>query len=712
MAQSAHRWHFFRAGDVDQVAIRDASDLARLPELDPKLWAALAMPTRGIEIDSRTLDLLDTDKDGRVRQPEMVAAIRFMTATLADAGEIVTGGDGVAVAAIKDARIQAAAKRALAELGRADQKSIALADVADHAAAVAKLKVNGDGVLPPDSADDAETQKLIGEIIDVLGGVADRSGEKGVDQATVDKFFTEAQALVDWYQKREGQKELLPLGDATGPAAGALAVVRAKIDDYFTRARLAAFDPRAQAALNGAEADFAAIAAHELAPTAPEVARLPLARVEPARPLALKEGLNPAWAGSMATFVAATVTPLLGARAVLTEGDWAALQERLAAYEAWAATKPVSPVEKLGLPRLREVLGGDARARLTALIAKDKAQEDLNQEVVEVERLLQYKRDLFEILQNFVNFSRFYRHEWSVFQAGTLYVDGRSCDLCVEVADAGKHATLAAMADSYLAYCDIVRAGEKKTVVVAITGGDGDNIFVGRNGVFFDRKGRDWDATVTKVVANPISVREAFWAPYKKFARLIEEQFQKRAQAADAESQAALGKGAAVVAQADKAPAPPAPKKIDVGTVAAIGVAVGGIGAMVAGILSAFFGLGVWMPIGVVALILLISGPSMLLALLKLRRRNLGPLLDANGWAINGRARINVPFGGALTRLAAVPRGSIRSFDDPFAERRRPWRLYVTLAILVILGISWYVGKLDPYLPKAVRSATALDRQP
>jgi len=712
MAQSAHRWHFFRAGDVDQVAIRDASDLARLPELDPKLWAALAMPTRGIEIDSRTLDLLDTDKDGRVRQPEMVAAIRFMTATLADAGEIVTGGDGVAVAAIKDARIQAAAKRALAELGRADQKSIALADVADHAAAVAKLKVNGDGVLPPDSADDAETQKLIGEIIDVLGGVADRSGEKGVDQATVDKFFTEAQALVDWYQKREGQKELLPLGDATGPAAGALAVVRAKIDDYFTRARLAAFDPRAQAALNGAEADFAAIAAHELAPTAPEVARLPLARVEPARPLALKEGLNPAWAGSMATFVAATVTPLLGARAVLTEGDWAALQERLAAYEAWAATKPVSPVEKLGLPRLREVLGGDARARLTALIAKDKAQEDLNQEVVEVERLLQYKRDLFEILQNFVNFSRFYRHEWSVFQAGTLYVDGRSCDLCVEVADAGKHAALAAMADSYLAYCDIVRAGEKKTVVVAITGGDGDNIFVGRNGVFFDRKGRDWDATVTKVVANPISVREAFWAPYKKFARLIEEQFQKRAQAADAESQAALGKGAAVVAQADKAPAPPAPKKIDVGTVAAIGVAVGGIGAMVAGILSAFFGLGVWMPIGVVALILLISGPSMLLALLKLRRRNLGPLLDANGWAINGRARINVPFGGALTRLAAVPRGSIRSFDDPFAERRRPWRLYVTLAILVILGISWYVGKLDPYLPKAVRSATALDRQP
>ena len=62
--------------------------------------------------------------------------------------------------------------------------------------------------------------------------------------------------------------------------------------------------------------------------------------------------------------------------------------------------------------------------------------------------------------------------------------------------------------------------------------GDSDNLMVGRNGVFYDRQGRDWDATITKVVDNPISLREAFFAPYKKFIRMIEEQVAKRAAAA------------------------------------------------------------------------------------------------------------------------------------------------------------------------------------
>src|SRR6185312_11442726 len=106
------------------------------------------------------------------------------------------------------------------------------------------------------------------------------------------------------------------------------------------------------------------------------------------------------------------------------------------------------------------------------------------------------------------------------------------------------------------------------------------------------------------------------------------------------------------------APPPPAKKSLDLGTIAALGVAVGGIGAFIGALLTSIFGLGVWMPVGVIALSMMISGPSMLLAYLKLRTRNLGPLLDANGWAINGRARINVPFGTALTGVAALPAGA------------------------------------------------------
>ena len=79
----------------------------------------------------------------------------------------------------------------------------------------------------------------------------------------------------------------------------------------------------------------------------------------------------------------------------------------------------------------------------------------------------------------------------------------------------------------------------------------------------------------------------------------------------------------------------------------------------------------------------------MLIAYLKLRRRNLGPILDANGWAINTVARLNVPFGASLTDLARLPAGSERSLEDPYAERRSPWPTIVV--VLIVLAIAYGV---------------------
>ena len=65
-----HSWKFVRIGGVDQVVFRNGADIANIGTLDQKLWMALAMPTRGVEFDARTADLLDADKDGRIRPPE------------------------------------------------------------------------------------------------------------------------------------------------------------------------------------------------------------------------------------------------------------------------------------------------------------------------------------------------------------------------------------------------------------------------------------------------------------------------------------------------------------------------------------------------------------------------------------------------------------------------------------------------------------------
>src|SRR5262249_55297714 len=160
----------------------------------------------------------------------------------------------------------------------------------------------------------------------------------------------------------------------------------------------------------------------------------------------------------------------------------------------------------------------------TVLIAKDKELEPQANAIDSVDKLVRFHRDLYKLLVNFVSFRDFYgRKDKAIFQAGTLYLDQRSCDLCLAVDDAGRHGLMAALAGSYLAYCDCVRkaTGEKRQIVAAFTDGDSDNLMVGRNGIFYDRAGRDWDATISKIIDNPISIRQAFWSPYKKLVRMI-----------------------------------------------------------------------------------------------------------------------------------------------------------------------------------------------
>jgi hypothetical protein len=123
------------------------------------------------------------------------------------------------------------------------------------------------------------------------------------------------------------------------------------------------------------------------------------------------------------------------------------------------------------------------------------------------------------------------------------------------------------MSKAYIAYCDLKRpGGATRKIAACITQGDSDYLFVGRNGLFYDRQGLDWDASITAIVDNPISVQQAFLSPYKKFLRMIEEQVAKRAAAAETESNARLAALADKTANADKlapAPSPPtAPKKM------------------------------------------------------------------------------------------------------------------------------------------------------
>jgi hypothetical protein len=716
---SGHVWKFFRAGGFDQVKLETGSDLMHLNELDLKLWVALSCPTTGIEFDPATAALIDADKDDRIRASELIAAIQWAGSMLADPDELVRGGDTLAFSAIADPTLRSAAKRICANLGNPEASSVTLADAVQADKSFADTTFNGDGVIIEASAADDPTRRVFREIAECMGTVPDRSGKPGIDQAKVDEFFVACTAFDGWHRAAEADRaSVLPAGDATAAAADAVRAVRERADDYYRRCRLAAFDPRALALLEQKEADAVMAAAgepsHNGAHSAAVMAGLPVAQPAAGRALPLESALNPAHAGAVAALRADAVRPLLGDRAELAESAWEDLLGRLAAYEDWHASQAGAEVERLGITRVRELLGGGTHETLTTLIAQDQALASEVAAIANVERLIRYKRDLLLLCVNFVSFRDFYdAGEPAIFQAGTLYLDQRSCTLTLAVGDVARHAAMAGLAGSYLAYCDCVRrgapggagSGERRQIVAAFTNGDADNLMVGRNGLFIDRAGRDWDATITKIIENPISIPQAFWAPYKKLVRMIEEQVAKRAAEQEAASDKLLADTATGVANVDRTKPPE--KKMDIGTVAALGVAFGALAtafAAIAGYLSGLLKLPFWqLCLAVVALLLLVSGPSMLIAWLKLSRRNLGPILDANGWAVNARAKLNVPFGASLTGVAKLPPGHKHSMEDRFSERRSPWPRVAMILIVVgfvfsllndlyVLDYAWYAA--------------------
>jgi len=705
-----HRWRFFRSGGFDQVRIDNAQDLLHLGELDQKLWAVLACPTSGLEFDARTLQLIDTDGDGRIRVPELREAVRWACASLNDPDVLFQPGDTLALGAIhvagdEGARLLGAARQVLERLGKPEATSLAVDDFADLALIFPPSQLNGDGIVPAELATDEHCVALIGHVVAAQGGMADRSGQPGVSSETLDAFLAAAQQVVDWHVQAEaGGGSLMAWGEQTPAALAAFDAVQDKVRDYFTRCSLAAFDGRAEAALNPADTRYAELSTLALSDASDEVANLPLAKVVKGGALPLRDGINPAWQAKVAALRELVVAPVLGQRDQLTPEEWAALAARFGAYREWLAARPVTPVADIPLETLRSFLAAEAPAKLRALIEKDQTAEASATAIEALERLVRLRRDLVMLLRNFVNLSDFYGPERpAIFQAGTLYIDQRSCDLCLRVGDMGRHAALAPLSGTYLVYCQCVRQGEAPiTIVAAMTGGDADDMMVpGRNGVFYDRLGRDWNASVVKVVEAPISVRQAFWSPYKRIARLIGDQVHKFAASRDKDVEA---KAAARVADAGaKADAPPPAadakpaQAFDIakfaGIFAAIGLALGALGTALAAVVTGFLGLPAWqMPLVVLGVMLLISGPSMLLAWLKLRKRNVGPLLDANGWAVNIRARINIPFGASLTGVAQLPAGSERSTADPYAEKSNPWPWWLLAAVL-LAALYWVLPR-------------------
>ena len=673
---------FRNFGGIHQFVVADEEDLARIDDLDPARWAATSAPLADLHCDGAFLGYLDPEGTGRLRVSQLVTARSWLFERLAKRAHLRQRSDVLHLEDLDGGsegatKIRAAAERVQEELKLAERGKLSLAEVRAFLAAYRTKLANGDGVVPPETVPEPEVAGLIKDVIATTGGAQDLSRSDGVGTVELDRFLERGRAWLDWHRRAAASQ---PWGAETAAAVALIDALDGKIEGYFWHCDLLRQEAQSAERLRLGDDEWKALRAKDEQAIQQYLAGSPLAPPTAEGRLALDQPANPVYRDQLEALKVQVLARALPGGRHLDRAAWRQVKAIFDGYRAWQKDRPGEPWDALGEAKVQGYLDGPLVPRLRHFIALDLAAAPDLEQVAHLEKLILYQRWLLELVNNFVNFSSIYHpDQTALIEMGSLVIDGKRLDFCLKVADRGSHRPLAAESLIYLVYAKILAkdgAAPAYEIIAPVTAGERGRLRPGKRGLFIDLESKEWDAVITEIVEQPISVKEAAVAPFRRAAQLISKKIEDLVAARQAAQEKGLleraDKGvdaaqkgveqtAKQVAEAraaeEKAAGAPKGEGVNVNTLILGGsIALAGIGAALAslfGVLRSWQG---WAAIaGVVLSVMAVSG---LLGWLKLRRRDMSLLLEASGWAVNAHMKVNRRIGRVFTFTPALPKDS------------------------------------------------------
>jgi len=699
---------FIQYGRTYHLRIESAADLKRALKLDEALWVATSAPIDTLHLDGIFLKFVDCDQDTRIRAYELHRAIQWAT-------QVFTNTDG-----LNEGRATLCAHDVNADhpdgkrIVDAVQKMIARSDVEVGQDACVTLKqiraikhleeeraVSEAGVVLPEAAESESITFFLEDIMRTIGGETHPSGRTGVTQAKLDAFLAAAKGLLDWRAKGqiptgESRTDIMTLGTQTPVAFAALQAVRAKIDQFFAQSEAMVLDPSLINRFGLQPGDFSEKDLDKPEDITAVLRAAPLAPPSPERMLRFERKINPAYADALQLFRSTVVEPVLGESPdTLSEPQWQRIKQTFAAYEQWLGEKTGSAVESLGEEKLRSYLEPRFAERVRRLIDRSQQTAFVLDNVRIVEKAVLYQRNLLELANNFIAMPYLYdRQKVARYDMGNLIMDGRRFNLAVRVHDRAEHIKVAQSSNIFTMYVQITgQSVQPYEVAVAVTSGGRGNLVVGKRGIFEDVTGRQLDARVMHIIDNPISMREAIVQPFIRLGRVISGKIESIASSAEKKLDQAGGEAVTrVQTAADQPAAPPQPQPQQTapatgGTgsmLAGGGIAIAALGSSLAFITKTLAGLHPWTVVaGIAGALAAVILPTIIVAWLKLRARDLSAILEGAGWAINLRMRLTRSQSKFFTERPPYPAGAI-------GIRRQLWVWIIVMAVLVFGGLFSY----------------------
>lgn len=672
-----YRHKFYRMARTTQVSLTCGADIEHLRDLGRRYWLVLSRPVETATPADDIASLLDTNKDGRVRIPEVLAAIDWLKPRLNSFDTLFVTSAGLSEAEIRQDTEEG---KVLYKLftSLTSEKILSQATLSGAIDSFKASSTNGDGVIPP-QAIDAKFAPVAEAILSVTGGATACDGSKGINLANVTAFSAAREAFLAWQQAKPNLGDTLN-GIAPAKAVACVEALAKKIDFFFDACNLLRYNPAAQDTF-------------KLPVTTDALTEAPIARPTPeATGLSITQGVNPAWSEMLTT-----LGKLLDEE-LITPDLWQKAKSLIAPYRDWAAAQPAGADTFAAMDeRTFEMAGDSAVLKIfTDAIAADTANAPLAAAFEDLKRLILLRTGFLRFLRNFVNLEDLYPPTAKpLFLAGTLYMDERACSLCFPITKAAAaHAAAATSSKCCLVYCTITRPSEglTKTILAVFTAGAVANLAVGKNGLFFDLEGKDWEATICHVVPNAISLTEAFFEPWRKVGAAVAGTIHKFIAGKNDAATAAMTDRAttATTSATTGTPATSANNGAMMASVATLGIALSFIASAIAGIAAAITNTPIWKTaLMVLGIISIVSIPNVILTWFKLRARDLAPILNASDWAINRTIGFTARIGTFFTQRACYI--GKRFICPPMKQRHLVRNTIIILTLLALgVGATWW----------------------
>ncbi|MCD6407454.1 hypothetical protein J7L87_00180 [bacterium] len=687
------KFTFRNYGGSYQLKIQSSEDFEKILSLDEALWAATSIPIDILNCDKAFLHYLDTDKNGRIRTDEIKNAVRWFLKILKNyenIGKDILKLESINIEEPEGNLIRKTAERILKNTGIPESKEISLSRVRDLQKIMADAGANGDGVITPDTAKEPEVSQLISLIMSSVGSVQDKSGKPGINQEILEEFFNQAKGYIEWINEGkipEGEEktEIMVYGKQTEEIFKIMKEVEEKIDNYFLLCGLAKIDERVIEHAKLKQKELEETTFEEKQILFEKLNRLPLAPVNKEEILNFDKEINILYREKIEK-LKSVLEKIYGEEiSSLTKERWENFKNSLGKYREWLKRKKGEKVESIGEEKLKKYIEGNYKEKIEELIRKDLEVAEEIRNIQTLEKLILYQRYLLDFLNNSVSFSNVYDPTVkSLYEAGTLIIDGRKITLTIKVTNRNIHKKISQKSNVFLMYLLITGKEDKEKkfeVVAALTSGEVGRLGIGKRGVFFTNDGKEWDAEIVDMIVNPVGLLEAIKSPFIRLAENIKRQVEKFAKAKQKKVETAVvsptGSGIA--------------RDLMVGG----GVAIAAIGSSFAYITKVFSQvkfIHILITVGVIGTLILI--PSMIVGFIKLRRRDLSIIFEASGCAINLRMRLTTRLGGIFTFKPPFPKGSKKEKGDilkKFFKQTQKVFSWKRFLIILLIGIFLFL---------------------